>query len=55
MELTKQEKKVLKFLVERELKDVEKKEEEIKTEGPVLLAAEEKYEAVLEKLLKKLK
>ena len=55
MELTNQEKEIIKFLIERELKAVEKKEEDIKTEGPVLLAAEEKYEIVLEKLLKKLK
>ena len=55
MELTKQEKEIIRFLVERELKDVEKKEEEIKTEPPVMLAAEERYEIVLEKLLKKMK
>ena len=54
MTFTKQEKEIIKFLVKRELKDVEKKEEEIKTESPVLLAAEEKYEIVLEKMLKKL-
>lgn len=55
MELTKQEKEIVKFLVKKELKDVEKMEEEIKTEGPALLAAEEKYEIVLEQILKKLK
>ncbi|MBR9692087.1 hypothetical protein GOV06_04845 [Candidatus Woesearchaeota archaeon] len=55
MELTKTEKEIIKFLVDKELKAVEQKEEDIKTEGPVLLAAEEKYEIVLEQLLKKLK
>ena len=54
MELTNQEKEIVKFLVAKELKDVEKMEEEIKTEGPQLLAAEEKYEIVLEKILEKL-
>ena len=54
MELTNQEKEIVKFLIKRELEDVEKKEEEIKTEPPVMLAAEEKYEIVLENLLKKL-
>ncbi len=54
MTFTKQEKKIIKFLVKRELQDVEKKEEDIKTEGPSMLAAEEKYEIVLEKILKKL-
>ena len=55
MELTNQEKEIIKLLIEKELKDVEKKEEEIKTEPPVMLAAEEKYEIVLENILKKLK
>ena len=54
MVFTKQEKEIVKFLVSKELKDVEQKEEDIKTEGPQLLAAEEKYEIVLEKILKKL-
>ena len=54
MELSKNEKELLKLLVKKELDDVVKKGEDIKTEGPVLLAAEEKYEIVLEKLLKKL-
>ena len=53
MEFTNQEKEIIKFLVKKELEDVEKKEEEIKTEGPKLLAAEEKYEIFLENLLKK--
>ena len=55
MELTKQEKEVLKFLVNKELKITEQQEEDIKTETPAMLAAEEKYEIILEKLLKKLK
>ena len=55
MTLTKQEKEIVKFLVTKELKQVEKAEEDIKTEGPALLAAEEKYEIVLENILKKLK
>jgi hypothetical protein len=55
MELTKQEKEVLKFLLEKELKITEQQEEDIKTETPAMLAAEEKYEIVLENILKKLK
>ncbi len=54
MEFTKQEKDIVKFLIKRELEDVEKKEEEIKTEPIAMLAAEEKYEIVLENILKKL-
>ncbi len=54
MELTKQEKEIIKFLVEKELKITEEQEEEIRPPIP-FLAAQEKYEIVLEKLLKKLK
>jgi len=54
MAFTKKEKKIIRFIIERELKDVEKKEEEIKTEDIPLLAAEEKYEIILENILKKL-
>jgi hypothetical protein len=53
MELTDNEKKLIKHLVEKELNEVEDKEESIRpTIG--FLAAEEKYEVLLEKLLKKL-
>ena len=53
MELTKQEKELIKFLVEQELKKVDEQEEDIRP--PVgFLAAEEKYEVFLKKLLKKL-
>ena len=53
MELTKDEKALLKYLVEQELKKTEEQEEEIRP--PItFLAAEEKYEIMLEKLLKKL-
>ena len=52
------EKQVLKHLVEKELKDMETKEEKIDRLRPNDLnfrAAEEKYEYVLEQILKKLK
>ena len=56
MELTKDEKKVLKFLVEKELKDVLEKEKELDQLRPgiAFLALEEKYEILVEKLKKKL-
>ena len=54
MELTKQEKELIKFLVKKELKLTEKQEEELRPPIP-FLAAQEKYEIVLENLLKKLK
>jgi len=54
MELTKQEKEIIKFLVEKELRIMVQHEEEIRP--PVaFLAAEEKYEIMLKNLLKKLK
>ena len=54
---TKEEKKVLRFLVDKELKDVLEKEAEldILRPGVAFLALEEKYEILLENLLKKLK
>lgn len=54
---TKEEKKVLKFLVDKELKDVLEKEAELDKlrPGVAFLALEEKYEILLENLLKKLK
>jgi len=56
MELTKDEKKVLKFLVDKELKEVleEEKELDILRPGISFLALEEKYEILLDKLKKKL-
>ena len=54
MELTKQEKELVKFLVEKELKKTQEQEEQI-GDALVFLAAGEKYEIVLENLLKKLK
>ena len=56
MELTKDEKKVLKFLVGKELKDIleEEKELDMLRPGISFLALEEKYEILLEKLKKKL-
>ena len=54
MELTKNEKELIKFLVEKELKLTEEQEEEIRPEIS-FLAVEEKYEVLLEDLLKKLK
>lgn len=54
---TNEEKKVLKFLVDKELKDVLEKEAELDKlrPGVAFLALEEKYEILLENLLKKLK
>jgi len=53
MELTKDEKAVLKYLVDKELKITEEQEEEIRPNIP-FLAAQEKYEILLERILKKL-
>ena len=54
---TEDEKKVLRFLVDKELKNVLEKEAEldILRPGVAFLALEEKYEILLENLLKKLK
>lgn len=56
MTFTKDEKKVLKFLVDRELKEVLKQEKELDKLRPgiAFLALEEKYEILVEKLKKKL-
>lgn len=56
MRLTKQEKEVLKYLLKKELKDFEAQEKEIKQLRPILpfLAVEERYDLLLEKILKKL-
>ena len=56
MELTKQEKELLKFILKNEQKKIENEEEYMKRLRPDLkfLAAEEKYEELLEKLIKKL-
>lgn len=53
MELSKSEKELLKFLVEKEIEKTKEQETEIRP--PVgFLVAEEKYEVFLENLLKKL-
>ena len=54
MELTKDEKALFKYLAEQELKKVEGQEEDIRPNIP-FLAAEEKYEILLENILKKLR
>lgn len=56
MKLTNDEKKVLKFLVDKELKEVLEKEKELDTLRPGIsfLALEEKYEILVERLKKKL-
>lgn len=53
MTFTEDEKKLIRHLVEKELKEVEEKEEDIRP-NISFLAAEEKYEIMLQKLLKKL-
>ena len=55
-ELTKEEKEALKYLIKEELKRFKEQEKEMEELRPNLpfLAVEEKYEDVLEKLLKKL-
>ncbi|MBW2978319.1 hypothetical protein KY331_05730 [Candidatus Woesearchaeota archaeon] len=55
IELSKEEKELIKALLKQELKRFEKKETEILTENPPLLAIEEKYDEFLKKVLKKLK
>ena len=55
MNFEKEEKKLLILLVEKELESIDEKAESILTEGPVLLAAEQKYEDFLKNLHKKLK
>lgn len=55
-ELTKEEKEALKYLIKEELKRFKEQEKEMEELRPNLpfLAVEEKYEDLLEKLLKKL-
>ncbi len=55
-ELTKEEKEALRYLIKQELKRFKEQEKEMEELRPNLpfLAVEEKYEDVLEKLLKKL-
>lgn len=53
MELSKEEKLAVKFVIEKEL-EVVKKEGETFRPNPAFLALEEKYEILLEKVLKKL-
>jgi hypothetical protein len=53
MELTKQEKEAMKYLLQKEIKELEEQEEEIRPEVG-FLAAEEKYDELLKTLLKKL-
>lgn len=55
MELTKEEKAVLKNLVEREIKDFKDEEKVIRDAMPSFIASEEKYESMLKELLGKLK
>jgi len=55
MNFEKEEKKLLILLVEKELESIDEKAESILTEGPILLAAEQKYEDFLKNLRKKLK
>jgi hypothetical protein len=55
MQLSDEEKTLLKHLVQKELKEFQKEEEEILTEMPPMLAAEGKYEKVLRELKEKLK
>ena len=54
MNFTKEEKKLLKLLVKKELEEFEKDDESILREPPGLLAAEAKYDQFLKGLLKKL-
>ena len=55
IELSNDEKELIKALLKQELKKFEKKETEILTENPPLLAVEEKYDELLKKILKKFK
>lgn len=55
MQLSEEEKKVVKSLIEKELKKFEKEEEQtIRDSTPKFFAAEIKYDEFLKKLLKKL-
>lgn len=49
-----QEKQLMKFLIDKELKQLKEEESEIRPEMPAFLAAEEKYEHILEELKSKL-
>ena len=53
MEFTKEEKEVLRKIVERELEDI-KKDENLRDQPLTILAAEIKYDEFLERLKKKL-
>jgi len=53
IELSKEEKELIKFLLQQELKKFEEEEEEIRTEQAPFLAVEEKYDELLKKILKK--
>lgn len=53
MELSKDEKELIKSLLKKELDSFEKEDSAILTENPPLLALEEKYDEFLKKLLKK--
>ncbi|MBW2980163.1 hypothetical protein KY360_01980 [Candidatus Woesearchaeota archaeon] len=55
MNLTKEEKIVLKKLVENEIKEFKNEEKIIRDVVPIFIASEEKYESMLEELLDKLK
>lgn len=55
MNLTNEEKNILKELVERELKEFENEEKVIRDVMPTFIASEEKYESMLKDLLGKLK
>ena len=55
MNLTDEEKNVLKNLVKKELKDFENEEKVIRDARPTFIASEEKYEEFLKDLLGKLK
>ena len=53
MELSKDEKKLIKFLIKQELKKFEEQEEEALRPSAPFLAVEEKYDEFLKKVLKK--
>lgn len=55
MELTKEEKLLIKQLIEQELKKFESEEKEVLRPSAPFLASEEKYDEFLRKLLGKLK
>ena len=54
MELTNQEKEALKYILQKEIKEVEEQGEEIRP-NVSFLAVEERYEDLLKLLLKKIK